>query len=229
VGSAHGRREWTAQAGGASGRRDRMARSDGVQMGRYWDAIGAISAPGPLGWAFRLPWVGVRLPWVGVRLPWVGVRLPWVGVSLFYPRRGALRTRIKQGGSSRRAAPSGASGPAPPRAARGAAPRARAHRTPRAHRGGRAPPPVELPLPGSEAGETHLRNNRHVRYLRGAPCVRCVHARRGVRSGEAATSACCARVRLCRSTCAQERGRRTRHRDPPPTSPPACVRADVPA
>jgi len=58
----------------------------------------------------------------------------------------------------RRAAPSGASGPPPPRAARGAAPRARAHRTPRAHRGGRASPPVELPLPGSEAGGTHLRN-----------------------------------------------------------------------
>ena len=59
--------------------------------------------------------------------------------------------------------------------------------------------------------------------------TRCVHARRGVRSGEARASACCARARLCRSTCAQERGRRTRHRDLPPTSPPACVRADLPA
>ena len=37
--------------GGASGRRERVARSDGVQTGRHWDvAIGAISAPGPLGW-----------------------------------------------------------------------------------------------------------------------------------------------------------------------------------
>ena len=42
MGSAHGRREWKAQAGGASGRRDRMARRDGAQMGRYWDAIGAL-------------------------------------------------------------------------------------------------------------------------------------------------------------------------------------------
>ena len=161
-----------------------------------------------------------------------GLASVWVGISLFYPRRGALRTRTS-GGSSRRAAPSGASGPPPPSVARGAAPRAaRARRTPRAHRMGRAPPPVELPRPGSEAGGTHLRNNRHVRYLRGARrCVRCVHARRGVRSGDAAASAsaCCARVRLCRSTCAQERGRRTRHKDPPPTSPPACVRADLPA
>ena len=69
--------------------------------------------------------------------------------------------------------------------------RARAHPTPtpRAHtppRESRAPPPVvELPRPGSEAAGTHLRNNRHVRCLRGAPYVRCVHARRGVRSGEA--------------------------------------------
>ena len=39
---------------------------------------------------------------------------------------------------------------------------------------------MELPRPGNEAGGTHLRNNGHVRYLRGAPCVRCVHARRGV-------------------------------------------------
>ena len=56
--------------------------------------------------------------------------------------------------------------------------------TPRARRGSRAPPPVELPRPGSEAAGTHIRNNRHARCLR-APCVRCVHVRRGVRSGEA--------------------------------------------
>ena len=49
AGSANGRREWTARAGGASGRRKRVAKSGGVQMGRYWDAIGAISALGPLG------------------------------------------------------------------------------------------------------------------------------------------------------------------------------------
>ena len=48
AGGANGRREWTARAGGASWRRSRVARSGGVQMGRYWDATGEISAPGPL-------------------------------------------------------------------------------------------------------------------------------------------------------------------------------------
>ena len=54
-----------------------------------------------------------------------------------------------------------------------------------------------------------------------AACMRgaaCAAARR-------AASACCARACLCRSACAQARGRRTRHRDLPPTSIPVCVRA----
>ena len=51
--------------------------------------------------------------------------------------------------------------------------------------------------------------------MRGAACAA---ARR-------AASVCCARAYLCRAACAHTRGRRTRHRDLPPTSPPACVRA----
>ena len=118
-------------------------------------------------------------------MAWVAGR--WVGSPVgVLPPPGRTRKREEDG--SRRAAPSDRSkrtNPQWPRAARGVAPRARAHPTPRAHRGSRAPPPVELPRPGSEAAGTHLRNNRHFRCLRGAPCVRCVHARRGVRSGEA--------------------------------------------
>ena len=58
-----------------------------------------------------------------------------------------------------------------------------------------------------------------------AACMRsaaCAAARR-------AASACCARACLCRFACAQARGRRTRHRDLPPTLPrtPPRVRTHV--
>ena len=54
AGSANESRKWAARAGGASRRRERAARDD-VQTGRYWGAIGEISAPGPLGAA---GWLG---------------------------------------------------------------------------------------------------------------------------------------------------------------------------
>ena len=115
-GSASGRRGWTAQAGGASGRRERVARSDGVQTGRHWDAIGAISAPGPLGWLGD--WEVAQGP---RRLPGWAYRLPGWEYRCFTPVWGALRTRTRRQQQARRAKRSKRT--PPPRAARGAAPR----------------------------------------------------------------------------------------------------------
>ena len=63
---------------------------------------------------------------------------------------------------------------------------ARAHPTPRAHRGSRAPPPVELPRPRRKQQEpTSATTGTSAACVVRLACVRCVHARRGVRSGEA--------------------------------------------
>ena len=156
---------------------------------------------------------------------------PMGGGTSLYPRRGALRTRIRQGGSSRRAAPSGASGPTPSGHAQLAALlHARAHIPHRARTAG-----VARRRPwNSRVREAKQEEPTSATTGTSATCVArlaCAACMRGAACAAArrAASACCARARLCRSTCAQERGRRTRHRDPPPTSPPACVRADLPA
>ena len=110
-----------------------------------------------------------------------------------------------------------------PCAARGAAPRARAHPKPRAHRGSCAPPPAQLPRPGRPTARSARAT---FACLRATCCVRCVHARRGVRSGEERRLCVLhAYVSLLIRVC-PGLGEANEAQGPrPPTSPPACVRA----
>ena len=139
---------------------------------------------------------------------------------------------MKKSGSkdtSQRAGARGRSGTQKPGAGRQApAPRAR---------GARPHPTAHTPIPprsrSTAAARATSRPIPQARPPSPPACVRlaCAACIRGAACAAArrAASACCARACLCRFSCAQARGRRTRRRDLPPTSPqtPPRVRTHV--